>query len=88
MWTLFKVFIEFVTVLLLFYVLLFSPRGMWHLSSLIGIEPPPPALEGKVLTRGPPGKSLNIDSLKWLVRFNSSIHLISSIYKYNKWVKS
>ena len=34
MWTTFKVFIEFVTILLLFYVLLFWPRGMWDLSSL------------------------------------------------------
>ena len=29
MWTIFKVFIEFVTVLLLFYVSVFWPRGMW-----------------------------------------------------------
>ena len=29
MWSIFKVFIEFVTVLLLFYVLVFWPRGMW-----------------------------------------------------------
>ena len=33
MWTNFKVFIEFVTILLLFYVLVFWPRGMWDLSS-------------------------------------------------------
>ena len=33
MCTIFKVFIEFVTVLLLFYVLVFWPRGMWDLSS-------------------------------------------------------
>ena len=33
MWTSFKVFIEFVTILLLFYVLVFWPRGMWDLSS-------------------------------------------------------
>ena len=29
MWTTFKVFPEFVTVVLLFYVLVFWPRGMW-----------------------------------------------------------
>ena len=29
----FKVFIEFVTILLLFYVLVFGPLGMWGLSS-------------------------------------------------------
>ena len=34
MWTISKVFIEFVTVLLLFYVLVFWLRGMWNLSSL------------------------------------------------------
>ena len=34
MCTIFKVFIEFVTILLLFYVLVFWPRGMWDLSSL------------------------------------------------------
>ena len=33
MWTTFKVFIEFVTILFLFYVLVFWPRGMWDLSS-------------------------------------------------------
>ena len=34
MWTIFKVFIEFVTILLLFYALVFWPQGMWDLSSL------------------------------------------------------
>ena len=35
MWTILKVFIEFVTVLFLFYVLVFFwPRGLWDLSSL------------------------------------------------------
>ena len=33
MWTTFKVFIEFVTILLLFYVLGFWPWGTWDLSS-------------------------------------------------------
>ena len=33
MWTILKVFIEFVTILLLFCVLVFWPRGMWDLSS-------------------------------------------------------
>ena len=35
MWTIFKVFTEFVTILLLFYVLVFWLWGMWNLSSLI-----------------------------------------------------
>ena len=33
MWTIFKVLIEFVTILLLFYVLISWPRGVWDLSS-------------------------------------------------------
>ena len=33
MWTIFKGFIELVTILLLFYVLFFWPQGMWDLSS-------------------------------------------------------
>jgi len=33
MWTIFQVFIEFVTILLLFYVLVFWPQGMWDPSS-------------------------------------------------------
>ena len=32
--TIFKVFIEFVTILILFYVLVFLPQDMWDLSSL------------------------------------------------------
>ena len=34
MWIIFKVFIEFITILLLFYVLVFWPQGMWDLSLL------------------------------------------------------
>ena len=58
MWTIFKVFIEFVIILLLFYVLVFlAPR---HVGSQLpdqGSNPRPPALEGAVLTTGLPGKS-------------------------------
>ena len=32
LWTIFKVFIEFITVLFLFYVLFFWPQGTWDLS--------------------------------------------------------
>ena len=32
--SIFKVFIDFVAILLLFYVLVFWPRGMWDPSSL------------------------------------------------------
>ena len=53
----FKVFIEFVTILLLFYVLVFWPGGMWD--PWPGMEPISPALEGEVLTTGLPEKSLS-----------------------------
>ena len=58
MWSISKFLIEFVTILFLFYLLVFWPQGMWDLSSLIRDGTCTPALEGKVLTAGPPGKSL------------------------------
>ena len=51
LWTIFKVIIEFVTILFLFYVL----SGILVRRS--GVRTVPPALEGEVLTTGPPGKS-------------------------------
>ena len=60
MLTIFKLFTELVTILLLFYVLFyFVPELCGILVPRPGIESSPPALEGKVLTTGPPGKSLN-----------------------------
>ena len=60
-WTIFKVFIEFVTILLLFYVReacgISAPRP--------GIKPAPPALEGEVLTTGPPETSLDLQFLPY-----------------------
>ena len=50
--------IEFVTILLLFYFLIFWPEGRWDLTFPSGSKPLPSALEGKVLTTGPPGKYL------------------------------
>ena len=67
MWTTFKVSIEFVTILLLSYVLIFWPRDTWTLrdeGKTIAISSPTrawistPALKGEVLTTGPPEKSL------------------------------
>ena len=49
-------FIEFVTILLLIYVLVFWPCGMWDLSSQPDIEPTSLALEGKALTTELPKK--------------------------------
>ena len=47
MWTIFKVFFEFITTLLLFYVLVFWPWGMWDLISLTRDQTHTPALEVK-----------------------------------------
>lgn len=59
MWTIFKVFNEFVTVLFLFYVLFFyEHEACGILAPWPGIKPAPPALEIEVLITGPPGKSL------------------------------
>ena len=52
LWVFFKVFIEFVTILLLFYVCLFVCLAVRHAGSM------PSAFEGKILTTGPPRKSL------------------------------
>ena len=57
MWTIFKVFIEFVTILFLFCVLAFGYEACGILASPKGVEPAPAALEGKVLATRPPGKS-------------------------------
>ena len=57
MWTIFKVFTEFVAVLLLFYVLVFFG---WEACGILapcpGIEPVPPALESNISTTGQPEK--------------------------------
>ena len=60
MWTILKVFIEFVTILLLLYVLVFFGCEACEAfgAPQPGIELACPALEGKVLTTGLPGKSL------------------------------
>ena len=39
------------------FYFVFWPQSLWNLSSQPGIEPVLPALEGKVLTAGPPAKS-------------------------------
>ena len=47
-------FTDFVTILLLFSVLVFG-RGMWDLVPWPGLEPALPALGGGVLAAGPAG---------------------------------
>ena len=49
MWITFKVFIEFVTILFLFYIWFFGQKTCGILAPL-GIEPASPALEVKVFT--------------------------------------
>ena len=53
-----KAFLEFVTILFQFYVLVFWPQGMWALCPRPGVKPTPPALEGEALSTRQPGKSL------------------------------
>ena len=62
MWIVFKVSIEFVTILFLFCFGFLAPKACGILSSLSEVELAHPALEGEVLTTGPPGRSL----LSWL----------------------
>ena len=58
-WTILKVFLVFVTILLLFSVTVFLPCGI-ILDPRWGLEPAALALEGAVLTTGLPGKSLGL----------------------------
>ena len=59
MWTILKVFIEFVILLLLLFMFWFlGQEACGILPPWLEIKPIPPALEGKVLTTGPPEKSL------------------------------
>ena len=59
--TIFKVFIEFVTILLLFYIYIyffFGHETCEILTPQPRVEDAPPILKGKILTTGLPGKSL------------------------------
>ena len=59
--------------MLLFYVLIFRPKSRESiLAPRPGIEPTPPALEGKVLATGPPGRSLSRPLLRALPKV--SVH--------------
>ena len=57
MWAIFKVFNEFLTMLLPLNVLGVGHEACGILAARPGIEPAPLALEGEVLTTGRPGKS-------------------------------
>ena len=56
----FKVFIDCVTILLLFYVLGFGHKSCGILASWAGIKPASPALEGEVFITGLLGKSQHL----------------------------
>ena len=57
MWTIFKVFPEFVTVLPLFYVFVFWLQDMWDLSSQTRYRTGSLCMEDKIFITGLPGKS-------------------------------
>ena len=58
MWTIFKVFVEFFTILFLFCVWdIFGHKACGILAPQLGIKPMAPASEGETPTAGPPGKS-------------------------------
>ena len=58
MWTIFKVFVEFFTILFLFCVWdIFGHKACGILAPQLGIKPMAPASEGETPTVGPPGKS-------------------------------
>ena len=66
MWTIF--FTSLLNLLQFYLLLLFSLLAAGHgiFAPRPGIEPAAPALEGEVLTTGPPGKSTALISSFWL----------------------
>ena len=96
MWTIFKVFID-----LLQYCFCCLSSGflaMRHVGSQIlapppDIQPAPPALEGEVLTSGPPGKSptrlhssghQTVTPIFWMLRLLGALKLSSKLKKKKK----
>ena len=81
------VFIEFVTVLLLFLFWIFGFKACGILVPQPGIEPTSLVLEGKVLTIGPPGKFqwysflelINIPLFVYTILCLCGIHLLMDI---------
>ena len=51
----------------MFFFFFFGHEACGILAPQPGMEPTAPALEGKVLTTGPPGKSLNMFFLTWII---------------------
>ena len=72
MWTVFKVFIECITVLLLFY----EHKACVILAPRPGMKPTPSALKGEVVTPRPPGKSpevLFLMLLRWVALLSQGL---------------
>ena len=63
-WTIFKVFIEFVTILFLFYVLVFWLRRMWDLSSPTRDQTRAPCIGRRSLNRWTASEVLMVCPLK------------------------
>ena len=74
MWTTLKISIEFVTILLLFLVLVFWPQGTCELSFLTRDWTIPPPLEGKVLTTGPPGSPQKLSWKRYIKPSNKFLY--------------
>ena len=66
MWTIFKVFIECVTILLLLYAFFFPPQGMWDLSSLIRDGTHSPCIERQSLKN----RTTREVPLRWILNGN------------------
>ena len=74
MWTIFKVLTEFVTILLLLYVLVFWPPGTWDLSSLTGDQTRSPCIGRQSLNHW---TTREVRSRAFLLAAHLSIPLIS-----------
>ena len=82
----FKIFIEFVTVLLLSYALFFGQEACSILTPQPGTEPAPPALEGEFLTTAPPGSpmfGLRLSKLFFVPNFSWKLKHNTLVISYN-----
>ena len=93
MWTIFKDFIKFVTILFLLYVLVFWLQGMWDLSLLnkdwtCTAPLPPLVMEGDVWTTRPPGKSQYLYALIfaniYIIKF-TVLNIFKSIIQFHNY---
>ena len=83
MWIIFKIFIEFATTLLLFYVFwFFGPKACDILAPRPGIEPSPSVLEGEIITTGSPEKYPSTSLLLCSFNFYCLHHLVTFYMVY------